>query len=561
MYKSEIRDSLIANLLERVEKNNYSKYLRSLHITSARHLKNSAINFDFPVTALIGPNGGGKSTVLALAACAHKGAIPRTFFFVSIEGDNVSTVATYEFTYIDKNIESKGILKQALSIGKNSLGVSGRSFERSHKYFGSHRILPPNESQFFMRKRLSGRGNAAIRDRKVLDSNETRIHAEKILGKSLRDFSLLEITFSKLTKVRRKPGREILQYEPNGVLGQSGTFYYRKPSIDEAIDDNEGKLDVDSPLVYKKVVGKQLLFICSSSAGHTYSEFNFGAGEASVLRMVAEIEQLPEQSLVLIEEVENGLHPIAVTRLVEYLIEVAERKRLQVIFTTHSEYALMPLPSEGIWASVNGELIRGHLTIESLRAITGKFDKQLAIFCEDNFARVWLEAIFRIATAEHFPLFGFYHLDGDGTAVKIHKSHNLDPAVDTKSVCFIDGDSQQKSDEGNLVFRLPGESPERYVFDGVYIVMSSKIALLTAGVQLPLSEQNRVRDIVESISVTNRDPHLLFSQIGEQLGLVSEEVVRGAFFAIWIDQNMDYIEKIKLIISPLIELTVTQGRK
>ena len=52
--------------------------------------------------------------------------------------------------------------------------------------------------------------------------------------------------------------------------------------------------------------------------------------------MVAEIEASPDSSLILIEEIENGLHPVATRRMVEYLIDVAERKKAQAIFTTTS---------------------------------------------------------------------------------------------------------------------------------------------------------------------------------------------------------------------------------
>ena len=100
---------------------------------------------------------------------------------------------------------------------------------------------------------------------------------------------------------------------------------------------------------------KQTLFVGKNEISE-FSEFNFGAGESSVLRIVAEIESLSDGSLLLIDEVENGLHPIAVRRLVEYLIEVGEKRRIQSIFTTHSDYALTPLPPEAIWASIDGRL-------------------------------------------------------------------------------------------------------------------------------------------------------------------------------------------------------------
>jgi hypothetical protein len=57
--------------------------------------------------------------------------------------------------------------------------------------------------------------------------------------------------------------------------------------------------------------------------------------------------------------------------MVEYLIDVAERKKAQAIFTTHSNDALKPLPSQAIWAAIGNKVFQGKLDIHALRAITG----------------------------------------------------------------------------------------------------------------------------------------------------------------------------------------------
>ncbi len=59
--------------------------------------------------------------------------------------------------------------------------------------------------------------------------------------------------------------------------------------------------------------------------------------------------------------------------MVEYLIDVAERKSIQAIFTTHSDYALEPLPNEAIWACIDGRLRKGKLSVEALRAVSGRW--------------------------------------------------------------------------------------------------------------------------------------------------------------------------------------------
>lgn len=77
--KSEIRQSTINNLDNKVRKNDYGQYLKAIHINKLRGFKNEIINFDFPVTALIGPNGGGKTTVLGACALLYKSMAPRLF--------------------------------------------------------------------------------------------------------------------------------------------------------------------------------------------------------------------------------------------------------------------------------------------------------------------------------------------------------------------------------------------------------------------------------------------------------------------------------------------------
>jgi len=133
--------------------------------------------------------------------------------------------------------------------------------------------------------------------------------------------------------------------------------------------------------------------------------------------MVLTVESLPENALVLIEELENGLHPVATRKMVEYLVGASERKKLQVIFTTHSNDALAILPDQAIWAATNNAVFQGKLDVESLRAITGQIERQLAIFVEDAFAKGWIEAVLRSASDSNLMRQVEVHaLEGDGAA-------------------------------------------------------------------------------------------------------------------------------------------------
>lgn len=167
--------------------------------------------------------------------------------------------------------------------------------------------------------------------------------------------------------------------------------------------------------------GSDDTFLVGRAGGNQYSEFHFGAGESSIIRMISTIENAPTNSLILIEEIENGLHPVATRRMVEYLIDVAERKSIQTIFTTHSDYALSPLPSEAIWASIDGKLKQGKLSVEALRAVSGRVDKQLAVFVEDEFAKSWVDTILRESLGANYDQVEVHAVHGDGNAVATHR--------------------------------------------------------------------------------------------------------------------------------------------
>ena len=60
MYRREIRDSQLKKLCDKVRKLNYEKYLFKVNMIKCRAFEEQIIEFNFPVTALIGPNGGGE---------------------------------------------------------------------------------------------------------------------------------------------------------------------------------------------------------------------------------------------------------------------------------------------------------------------------------------------------------------------------------------------------------------------------------------------------------------------------------------------------------------------
>lgn len=493
MFKSEIRESVINRLLEKVASKNYGKYLSRVMLSRVRGFTKQTVSYDFPVTALIGPNGGGKTTILGAAACAYKGIKPRIYFSKSGRFDNSMSDWRIEYELIDRNISPKEIIRRTASF--HSSKWSRDALQREVAVFGVFRTVPANE-----RKELVKCASVefSVPESRITDIEmPVAVAVEKILGKDISGYSHIQV-------------------------------------------DSKGRITL--------LTGK-------TQGGVQYSEFHFGAGESSVIRMVIKIETLPENSLILIEEIENGLHPVATVRMVEYLIDVAERKKIQAIFTTHSNDALLPLPSKAIWAAVGSKVFQGKLDIQALRAITSQIDARLAIFTEDAFSRAWVEAMLRSKRNIPVDLIEIHSMEGDGMAVEINKFHNMDPTKRFQSVCFIDGDSRQMESSIENVHRLPGESPEAYIFDKVLECLEEVAAILAVSLHLGYDDHHRVAEAVTNIRKTNRDPHLLYSQVGQALGLITEATVRGAFLSVW---SRAYPDEVSRILEPVLPLLPTE---
>ena len=485
-FQSQIRDSTIKALLDKVSKRKYGKYLHKVRLLKLRGFEERTVTFDFPVTALVGPNGGGKTTILGAAATAYDIVKPRQFFAKSGKIDESMLNWKIEYDLIDRDVNKNDSIRRTASF--SSQKWSRGAEKRDVAVFGVARTVPANE-----RKELQRCATNSF----TVDPAQVETLQESVV-----------------TAVGRILGKDVSKYSHIRV-------------------DQSGRVS---------------LLAGATEGGTAYSEFHFGAGESSVIRMVMRIESLSDNSLILIEEIENGLHPVATVGMVEYLIDVAERKSAQAIFTTHSNDALRPLPSEAIWAAISGHVYQGKLDIAALRAISGQIEAQLAIFCEDTFARSWLIAAVRSRSNIALDGVEIHELLGDGTAVKINKNHNDDPSARFPSVCYIDGDSQQHASAENNVFRLPGASPEAYIFDRVMDQASAKGAHLAIRLLQPYETADQVTAKLKHIRTLNHDVHVLFSQVGSALGLIPESTVRDAFLTTWAEA---YPDDVAAILKPI----------
>jgi hypothetical protein len=143
---------------------------------------------------------------------------------------------------------------------------------------------------------------------------------------------------------------------------------------------------------------------------------------------------------------------------------------------------------------------------------------------------------------EQEPRYGWWHgYDGDrhvasvttecaAPALQVNAQHNLDPTARFPSVCLVDGDSRDRVNPDDDVYALPGDrAPEAHIFDQVLDELDVLAAKLTVAMQLTTDQQERVKDVVRERAVGNRDRHVIYQQIGEQLDFTSGFIVAQAF--------------------------------
>jgi len=80
----------------------------------------------------------------------------------------------------------------------------------------------------------------------------------------------------------------------------------------------------------------------------TYDASILSDGTLRVLSIAAAMLSAPEQSLVVIEEIDNGVHPSRAAELLERISNIAKARDLRVLISSHNPALLDALPDEAI---------------------------------------------------------------------------------------------------------------------------------------------------------------------------------------------------------------------
>lgn len=266
-------------------------FLSEIRLDGIRGISDLQVTLDYPVSVVAGSNASGKSTVLFAAACAYRvpGAKPRDYVPSTLfpnyrpkQGELRDEITKVTLDYEYKTPQGRRSMRWQRKKGWN------RSF------FGRPGTKQP-ERPLYLRT-LSNLSNPS-EVRGILQMSRLQTEPEA------KQLTATQINFAQ------------------SLLPQ---HQYQKVTDLTSSD-------------------KSMLFAKNNHKA-VYSELHMAAGERSILRLSQQLAQL-RGALVLIDEMETGLHPWVQELLMLQLQRLALRNDLQIIVTSHSPFILNSVPS------------------------------------------------------------------------------------------------------------------------------------------------------------------------------------------------------------------------
>ena len=381
----------------------WPKRLEWMELTNLRGWNGHRVEFAFPIVAIVGENGSGKSTILQAAAASYRspGRTKRmkfaSDFFPDTPWDQIKDA---RITYSVR--EGSGSVQDSVRKPDKRWRGNPERRERRIYYIDLSRIQP-----------LSARAGYLRLAKATVRLGTPRVFAPEMV--------------QRLSK----------------IMGHS----YDTASMASTQLDTKRLV----PVVQRR--------------GNSYSGFHQGAGELTAAELLS--NEFEKHSLVIIDEIESSLHPRAQRRLVRDLAEMAREKEMQFIISTHSPYVLEELPSKGRVCIVETDAGKTTVTGVSPEFAMSRMDEEnhpeCDVYVEDDAAAALMREVIvaeerdMIARVQIVP-FGAASV---GISLGMMVKQNRFPR---KSVVFLDGD--QDTAEG-VYLMPGEDAPERVVFESL----------------------------------------------------------------------------------------------
>jgi predicted ATPase len=411
-YVNEYSAKSLANQVH-----DYPEFFMGLKLNVFRHIRNLPLTFSHPISVISGSNRSGKTTALMAIACSHF-----NFMHHNVNNDRLER-ATWSSVV---RFTSQDIQGQPWSYQ-----VKYRTGLQIHTNSGTKNATSSKWSGVAKKAGQIGRPTAGHINggRTVIFIDLNRINPSRHLSKSYfnKFRNLPGVVFPNQTKMN-----EYLSY----ILEDN----YNVTQIGIAADSRVFKFSTLS----------------------NYSSYNTASGEDVLSSMIYQILEAPMGSLVLIDEIEIGLHPKIQRRLMDVLYFISKDERKQFIITSHAYAILDSVPAESRLFIDNGVLgvrcLTGLSTYESLTRMDCETFPVTSVYVEDEVSKLIVNKAIAELTANNPGFNRLLKVVIIGSANKtfnyftVRKDTHSDEPNTSKPACVLDGDMKNKMEDGHLAY-------------------------------------------------------------------------------------------------------------
>ena len=403
------------------------------------------INFDYPLTALVGQNGTNKSSVLrALFGSPNNYSLGSLWF--STEVDEIKDGGRSRFIYGYYDAATSSIVE----VIKTRILKNGDPdyWEPSRPLKGDN--MAPFPKKASSPNKLKTRWKAIDKNVIYLDFRATISAFDKFFYHS--DFD----TYPKKDRLRQRSQmlKEIIEND----LASFKPFKGKKEKLFKNTPLEAEKVKIISSILGRKYLSIRLIehslftndkapTIILQSENLKYSEAFAGSGEFAVAILVDKLLNSQKSSLVLLDEPEVSLHPQAQNNLMNFLYDQALINKHQIVISTHSSSIVKDLPKEAIKLFCLNDAI-GKVDIlqnvspeESFFILGDRIEKK-TIIVEDRLAKKFVEKSLKTGGEALLNSFDVKYCPGGAGSLYQGLAVPLSIA-NVKNVAFLlDGDQQ-----------------------------------------------------------------------------------------------------------------------
>lgn len=316
--------------------------------SSIRGMGQFCVDFKYPITVIAGENGCGKSTILSLVSCAFHNTTP--FCPMSLLS-NTKRQRTY-YTYSDFfafTTEERGFMRD-IQITSTFLTDKPKNTDTRSK--------SPRKGQWKDYATRPKRPVSFLGINRILPPSESLTY---------RNYSAYF-------------GSDNLETDENAMLTKYMTQIFGRRYDGFSLRKHH----------------KYRLYGCNRG-GSIYTGFNMGAGENAVLQLLHEILSAGKGALIVVDEIELGLHVRAQKQLMVVLKELCQQYCTQIICSSHSPTIIGSVPPEGrilLRPKDNGVDVIYNITPEmAMSELSGIPHAELFVFVEDEVAKDFILSI------------------------------------------------------------------------------------------------------------------------------------------------------------------------